>query len=135
MGYHRVNLDGKSITETRLAAEELSPGTIVVINSDGKFEQAEAGSQGRLYIVGNATHVGGGIKDKIPAGESVVADYVEDGREFALLVPAGVYTKDAALNVGSDGRGALGTTNVIAYSQDTITLAAEDHIRVRILIG
>lgn len=117
----RVNIDGKSITETRLAGAELKPGELVKLES-GKFVKAET-AEGRLYIVNPAFHEGKTIADAIAMGETVVADYVEPGREFAMRVAEGAYTKDKAIQLD-------GVT--VAYCQEDVTLEAEDFIRVRV---
>lgn len=92
--YRRVNIDGKSLykTETRTTAAALLPGTAAIINSSGKFAQATA-LTGRLYIIDCAHHEGLGILDAVPSGDSAVGNYVEEGRELALLCVAGAYKK------------------------------------------
>ena len=47
--YRRINIDGKSLykTETRIMAQELSPGVGVVIDANGKFTAATEAT-GRL---------------------------------------------------------------------------------------
>ncbi|EMA4784410.1 hypothetical protein U3C50_004215 [Providencia rettgeri] len=135
--YRRVNLDGKSITETRAAKANVLPGTFVVIDANDEFAQATALS-GRIYITNPAYHQGLTIRDAIPAGDSAVGEYVEEGRELALLVPAGTYKKDSPIKFGADGQGALATADtdsVIGYSQDEVTLSGEDFIRVRFRVG
>ncbi|HDB9972726.1 TPA: hypothetical protein O7P12_004498 [Escherichia coli] len=119
--FRRVNIDGKSITETRLAGAELNPGELVKLEG-GKFVKAET-AEGRLYIVNPAFHEGKTIADAIAAGETVVADYVEEGREFAMRVAAATYTKDQAIKLGEV---------TVAYCQEDVTLDAEDFIRVRV---
>lgn len=119
--FRRVNIDGKSITETRLAGAELKPGELVKLES-GKFVKATT-AEGRLYIVNPAFHEGKTIADAIAAGETVVADYVEQGREFAMRVAMGTYTKDQAIQVGDV---------TVAYCQEDVKLEAEDFIRVRV---
>lgn len=119
--FRRVNIDGKSITETRLAGAELKPGELVKLEG-GKFVKATT-AEGRLYIVNPAFHEGKTIADAIKAGETVVADYVEPGREFAMRVALGAYTKDQAIQVGDV---------TVAYCQEDVTLEAEDFIRVRV---
>lgn len=119
--FRRVNIDGKSITETRLAGAELKPGELVKLES-GKFVKAET-AEGRLYIVNPAFHEGKTIADAIAMGETVVADYVEPGREFAMRVAEGAYTKDKAIQLGDV---------TVAYCQEDVTLKAEDFIRVRV---
>lgn len=137
--YRRVNIDGRSLfkTETRKAAEDLLPGTFAVINSDDQFEQAE-GVVGRLYVIDSAYHEGLTIRDAVPVGHSAIGNYVEEGRELALLVPAGTYTKDQPITINEDGQAVAAeddTDSVIGYSQDEATLAEADFIRVRMRAG
>ncbi|HAO1160972.1 TPA: hypothetical protein IG426_001893 [Escherichia coli] len=119
--FRRVNIDGKSITETRLAGAELKPGELVKLQ-DGKFVKATT-AEGRLYIVNPAFHEGKTIADAIAMGETVVADYVETGREFAMRVEAATYKKDQAIQLSEV---------TVAYCQEDVTLEAEDFIRVRV---
>lgn len=133
--YRRINIDGKSITETRLTAAALLPGTLAVIDAAGKFAQATAAA-GRLYVISPGTHQGLEIRDAIPAGDSAVGEYMEEGRELAILCPAGAYKKDTPIKVGANGQGAAGvegTDSLIGYSQDEATIATgqTDFIRVR----
>lgn len=139
--FRRVNIDGKSITETYAAGEEVLPGTPVKLVS-GEFMNA-TDTEGRLYIVNPAYHEGKGIGDAIAEGETVVADYAEQGREFAVLVPAGTYTKDAGITIGKDGfdlaspasgegEEAVPADPVFAYCQEDVTLEDNDFIRVRV---
>lgn len=135
--YRRVNIDGKSITETRVAAAALLPGTFAVIDTDDKFAQAVA-AVGRVYVINSAYHQGLSIRDAVPAGDSAVGDYVEEGRELAVLCPAGAYKKDSPIKIGANGQGALATDDtdtVIGYSQDEATLTAADFIRMRMRVG
>lgn len=139
--YRRVNIDGKSLykTETRTTAAALLPGTAAIINSSGKFAQATA-LTGRIYIIDCAYHQGLGILDAVPSGDSAVGNYVEEGRELALLCVAGAYKKDSPIKLGSNGQFTLATADtdsVIGYSQDEATIAASstDFIRVRMRVG
>lgn len=131
MRYRRINLDGKSVTETRVSGTDLTPGTLVGMVA-GMFVKA-TDPAGRLYVVHPGTHQGLGIADDIPAGDSVVGEYVEEGRELAVLCVAGTYAKDAP--VGFDGE--KGTYNVsdtdpiMGYSQDDVVLSGPGLIRVR----
>lgn len=131
--YRRVNIDGDSLfkTETRIMAAALLPGTFVVIDVNGEFAVAPSGTVGRLYVLDAAHHEGLAIRDAVPADHSGIGNYVEEGREFAVLVPAGTYRKDEPVSVGASGRGVSGTTNVIGWCQDDAMLAAEDFVRVR----
>lgn len=137
--YRRVNIDGKSVfkTETRAAATNLLPGTFAVINGDDKFATT-AELSGRLYVIDNAYHQGLGIRDAVPAGDSAVGNYVEEGRELAILCGAGTYKKDSPIKIAAGGKGALAdddTDGVIGYSQDDAVLTGEDFIRVRFRVG
>ena len=101
----------------------------------GKFAAA-TDTEGRIYIVNPAYHEGLGIEDAIPVGHSVVADYAEEGREFAILLPTGTYTKDAGITIGADGFKVAATGEsadpVFAFCQETVTLEAADFVRVRV---
>lgn len=139
--YRRVNIDGKSLykTETRLTAAALLPGTAATINGDDQFAQATA-LTGRLYIIDCAYHQGLGIRDAVPAGDSAVGNYVEEGRELALLCAPGAYKKDSPIKLGTAGQFTLATDDtdsVIGYSQDEFTIAdsTTDFIRVRMRVG
>jgi hypothetical protein len=129
--YRRVNIDGHSVTETRLASANLKPGIFVAINADDEFEAAPVGAVGRVYVLGAAEHEGLGITDEIPSGHSAVGNYVEDGREFAVLAVAGVYKKDQPIGVGANGLAAGASVNVIGFCQDDVSFATADFIRVR----
>lgn len=134
--YRRINLDGKSVTETRTVAVALLPGTFATIASD-KFAQATALS-GRLYLMHPANHQGLTITDATPINDSGVGEYVEEGRELAVLCPAGTYGKDTPITLGTAGKGAIGvegTDPIIGYSQDEVTLTEDDFIRVRFRAG
>lgn len=129
--FRRVNIDGKSVTETAVSAAALKPGTPVKMTA-GKFVAA-ADTAGRIYVVNPAYHEGLGIEDAIPVGHSVVADYAEEGREFAILLPEGAYTKDAAITIGEGGFKLVASDEpVFAFCQETVTLAAADFVRVRV---
>ena len=139
--YRRVNIDGQSLykTETRATAAALLPGTAAVINGDNEFAQATA-LAGRLYIIDVAHHQGMNITEAVPAGDSAVGNYVEEGRELALLCVPGTYGKDDPIKLGSNGqftKATADTDSVIGYSQDEATIAAgsTDFIRVRIRVG
>lgn len=138
--FRRVNIDGKSITETYAASAEVKPGELVKL-AEGKFAKVALADVGKeqLFIVNPAFHEGKTIADAIAVGATVVADYVEQGREFALRVPAATYTKGAAIAFTATGvklftaPGDEGTADpIIAYCQEDVTLEAEDFIRVRV---
>ncbi|EFO7931365.1 hypothetical protein HO347_000085 [Escherichia coli] len=129
--FRRVNIDGKSVTETAVSAAALKPGTPVKMAS-GKFAAA-TDTTGRIYVVNPAYHEGLGIEDAIPVGHSVVADYAEEGREFAILLPEGTYTKDAAITIGEGGFKLVASDEpVFAFCQEAVTLEAADFVRVRV---
>ena len=87
--YRRVNTDGKSLykTETRLAAAALLPGTFAVINASDAFAQSTVAT-GRMYVVDVGYHQGLTILDANPVGDSVVGNYLEEGRELTVRVAA-----------------------------------------------
>ena len=129
--FRRVNIDGKSVTETAVSAAALKPGTPVKMTA-GKFVAA-ADTVGRIYVVNPAYHEGLGIEDAIPVGHSVVADYAEEGREFAILLPEGTYTKDAAITIGEGGFKLVASDEpVFAFCQEAVTLEAADFVHVRV---
>lgn len=130
--YHRVNIDGKSVTETRITAAALKPGTFAAIQS-GEFAQS-AVAAGRMYVIHPANHEGGTIVDEIAQGQSAVGEYVEEGRELVVLCAAGTYTKDTPIGLGASGQGTFDvdeTDTILGYSQDAVTLSAAGFIRVR----
>ena len=136
--YRRVNIDGKSLfkTETRKTAAALYPGTFATINGSNLFAQATAVG-GRLYVLDAAHHEGLGIADQIPSGHSAIGNYLEEGREFAVRMAAGTYTKDQPLTMSSGGLaipipGTAGTYQVIGYVQETLTISAVDFVRIRV---
>lgn len=138
--YRRVNIDGKSITETRVMAAALYPGTVVAIDSADKFAVAATPFSGkRMYMLNPAFHQGLDITEQVPAGDCGVGDYIEEGREFAARVAAGTYTKDQPLTIVSGVIAAVpataGTYPVVGYSQDDATFAAADFLRIRIQTG
>ncbi|HAM2803614.1 TPA: hypothetical protein IBF42_003168 [Escherichia coli] len=129
--FRRVNIDGKSVTETAVSAAALKPGTPVKMTA-GKFVAA-TDTVGCIYVVNPAYHEGLGIEDAIPAGHSVVADYAEEAREFAILLPEGAYTKDAAITIGEGGFKLVASDEpVFAFCQEAVTLEAADFVRVRV---
>jgi hypothetical protein len=137
--YRRVAIDGQTLykTETRLTAAALLPGTFAVINSAGKFAAA-TDLVGRVYVVDSAYQQGFGIRDAVPAGDSAIGNYVEEGRELAVLCLAGTYAKDTPITLGASGMGAIATgdtDSVIGYSQDEATITSTDFIRVRMRVG
>ncbi|EKI8501630.1 hypothetical protein PFW94_000030 [Salmonella enterica] len=137
--YRRINIDGQSLykTETRKVAAESLPGTFVTINGDNEFAVAAA-TVGRLYVLDPAFSEGLGITDSIPAGHSASGNYVEEGRELAILCPDGTYAKDTPIKLGANGQGAIAssdTDTVLGYSQDAVTLTGADFIRVRFRVG
>ncbi|CFR14930.1 hypothetical protein [Yersinia frederiksenii] len=135
--YRRVNIDGDSLfkTETRKTAAALYPGTFVVISGSKLFAQATT-PVGRMYVLDNAYHEGLGITDQIPSGHSAIGNYLEEGREFAVRVAAGTYTKDQPITVVAGLAAAVpataGTYKVIGYCQDAVVTTAVDFIRIRV---
>lgn len=139
--YRRVNIDGQSLykTETRIAAIDLLPGTAAVINTESEFDLPQAPT-GRIYVIETAYHQGLKITEAVPAGDSAVGNYIEEGRELAVLCLPGKYSKDSPIKIGAGGKFTLATSDtdsVIGYSQDEATIAADstDFIRTRMRVG
>lgn len=141
--FRRVNIDGKSLfkTETRLASAAILPGTFVVIDdADDQFEQIAAATGGeRLYVADVGYAQGLNIMEANPAGNSMVGNYVEARREFAVRFAGGTsLVKDQPITVGAGGLGVAAAADadpatIVAFSQETVTLpaGAQDFIRVR----
>jgi hypothetical protein len=137
--YRRINIDGKSVTETRKLDAAVYPGQVVAINGDDEFA---VGNSGRIYVVHPANHEGLSITDQIPATSSAVGEYIEEGRELVFRVPTGSYKKDDPIHITSSGvagavPGAAGTYAVVGYAQEDLTVgaASTDYLRVRIRAG
>ena len=100
--FNRINLDGKSITETRTSAADILPGTALKISGD-KFVKATDGA-GATYIANTGHLQGLGADDVIPAGDSIEGECLETGRGVAVLVAADtVVTMDMPLEIGAGG--------------------------------
>lgn len=138
--YRRVNIDGDSLfkTETRKTAANLLPGTFATINASDLFAQATAVT-GRMYVIDSAYHEGLKITDVVPQGHSAIGNYVEEGREMAVLCAPGTYAKDTPVTVNATGQGAVaaGTASVVGYSQDALVIAASttEFVRIRFRAG
>lgn len=137
--YRRINIDGKSVTETRQLDAAVYPGQVVIINGDDEFA---VGNTGRIYVIHPATHEGLDITDQIPATSVAVGEYIEEGRELVFRVQTGTYKKDdpihvTALGVAGAVPSANGTYAIVGYSQDDLTVGADstDYLRVRIRAG
>lgn len=122
--FNRINLDGKSVTETRTKATTTLPGTLLSIGSNDRFAVATAGASGALYVANTAHLQGLGADDIIPVGESIEGEYLETGRGVAALVASGVTVgMDTPLQVGTNGQLVLATTgDVVAYAKEAYTV-------------
>lgn len=138
--FRRINIDGDSLmkTETRRTAAALLPGTFAVIDDATDEFTAVGAAQGRLYVIDVGYHRGLGVNEQIPADDSAVGNYWEEGREFAVRFAASTsLVKDEPITVTAGGLGLAategGVDTIIGYSQETVTLAAgsTDLIRIR----
>lgn len=134
---HRINIDGKSITETRRTVAALLPGSLAFINSTGLFAQyvTEGKRVGRrIYAVNVDYSSGQKVADAVALGDSAVGDYVEEGRELALLVaPTTVLAFDSPLTPAANGTlrlGVIGTDEIIGYSQEKFTVGAAAQLAI-----
>ena len=135
--YNRINLDGKSCTETRLVTADTWPGSVVSITA-GKFAKyVTAGSvTAKLYVLGVDYVQGKTADDLVLADDTGVADYAETGRELAVLVKAAaVLVKDTPLTTDAGGVlkvGTPATDDIVAYSQEALTVGeSAEMVRVR----
>lgn len=123
--YNRINLDGKSITESRISDAEVMPGTLQIITG-GKFVAPAADVAQRLYVA-NVAHLQGlTADDAVPAGDTIEGEYLETGREVAALVATTLAVdKDTPLTVGANGQLKLTTVAgeaIVAYAQEKHTV-------------
>jgi len=137
--FNRVNLDGKSVTETRTAATGVGvlPGSAMVI-TDNHFAAPAGGSSVDKLYVANTGHLQRlTADDVIPVGDSIEGEYLETGRDIAVLVaPNTVLKKDSPISLSAAvpgyGRGLFtlaGTPGedetgdrVVAFSQEDYTV-------------
>ena len=136
--YARVNLDGKSCTKTKLSgAITLQAGNVVKLSSGAFIKHATDGKkQGAIYIVNTNESEGQQSGDTIAASSTIVGEIAETGRELAVLIKATqVLVEDTPLTSAGDGTlriAVLGTDEVIAYSQEALTVgAAAQLVKVR----
>lgn len=138
--FRRINIDGHSLmkTETRRTAAALLPGTFALIDDDtDEFTQATAAA-GRLYVIDVGHSQGLNVNEAIPADDSAIGNYVEEGRELAIRFAASTsLDKDQPITVTTGGLGLAavegGEATIVGYSQETVTLASgsTDLIRCR----
>lgn len=123
--YNRINLDGKSVTESRTSDTDVAAGQLMVITGD-KFALPAADTVQKLYVA-NAGHLQGLTTDEeIPSGTTIEGEYLETGREVAaLLTTAVVVEKDSPLAVAATGQLVLASSAlespVVAYAQEALT--------------
>lgn len=136
--YARVNLDGKSHTKTKLSgAITLQAGNVVKLSSGAFIKHATDGKkQGAIYIVNTNESEGQQSADTIAASSTIVGEIAETGRELAVLIKATlVLVEDTPLTSAGDGTlriAVTGTDEVIAYSQEALTVgAAAQLVKVR----
>lgn len=134
--FNRINLDGKSVTETRVSAADIQAGQLLTI-TDEKFVLPAAGAVQQLYVAntGCLQGLGASADEKIPAGDSIEGEYLETGREVAALVTAEtVCAKDTPLAVAATGYlvVAAAEAHVAAYAAEAFTVNAGSPQLVRV---
>lgn len=136
--YARVSLDGKSYTKIKLSGAVTLQAGNVVKSSSGTFikHSTDGKRQDAIYIVNTNESEGQQSADTIAANSTIVGEFAETGRELAVLVKAAtVLAEDTPLTSAGDGTlriAALGTDEVIAYSQESLTVGASAQlVRVR----
>ena len=138
--FNRINLDGKSVTETRTSAADILPGTALSIAAD-RFVVYDG--VGAVYVANTGHLMGLSADEAIPAGNSIEGEYLEQGRGMAVLVAAGTeVTTDTPLTVGADGvfeiaspgtpadgeNPAVPADRVLAYAKEDYTVGAEPEL-------
>jgi len=135
--YARVNLDGKSITKQKLSSVALQAGHVVKLSSGTFIKHATDGKkQDFIYVVNVNEEEGQQSADTIASGSSIKGELAETGRGLAVLIKATlVLVEDTPLTSAGDGTlriAVLGTDEVIAYSQEALTVgAAAQLVKVR----
>ena len=132
--YNRINLDGKSVTETRVSADAVKAGQLLAITG-GKFVLPAAGTAQQLYVANAACLQGLTADEEIPAGDSIEGEYLETGRVVAALVTAEVVcAKDTPLSVAATGYlvATAADAVVVAYADEEITVNAGSPQLVRV---
>ena len=128
--YARINLDGLSITKTKLSgAITLLAGNVVKLSGQTFVKHSTDGKkQDCIYIVNVNESEGQQSADTIAAASTIVGEIAETGRQLAVLVKAAaVLVEDTPLTSAGDGTlrvAVLGTDEVIAYSQEALTVGA-----------
>lgn len=123
----------------RPSAVAITPGSIVTVNASDEFEpHGTAGARG-AYLVAQENYMKlEGADDVIPAGDTVVAARPLDEQFFNVRVAAGTYVQGfTELASAGDGTLAAATTGqeVLFYSEESVTLAEADLLRVRKATG
>lgn len=125
--FNRVNLDGKSITETRTADVDIAPASALMLDG-AKFTKAysdDTDTYGGITFIANPAYLQGlGILDAIPTGDSVEGEYLETGRELAVLVSGAallpfntpLFLSEASATAGMLSATENTTRGVVAYS-------------------
>lgn len=135
--YHRINLDGKSCTETRIVTADTLPGSVVFISSGEFAKYVTPGAvSNKLYVLNTDYTNGKTADDVVAADDAGIGEYAETGREMAVLVAAAsVLVKDTPLTTALAGVleiGTPGTDTIVAYSQEALTVGASPElVRVR----
>lgn len=139
MSYKRINLDGKSETQTMIADADIGAGEVMYAASGTTFKAAASAQAGLQLYVANAGHLQGlGTEDDIQAGDSIEGEIVSSGRHLAVLVKASeVLVQDTPLQLDASGilKVAADPADAIAYSQEARTIGATGaelvHVRIK----
>lgn len=121
------------------AAVDILPGSILAVNSSDEFElHGTAGARG-TYLVAQENYLKlEGADDTVPAGDTVIGIRPLDEQFFHVRVAAGTYVQgNTQLASAGDGTLAAATTGqeVLFYSEESVTLAVADLLRVRKATG
>lgn len=142
--YHRVNQDGDSLgypkngdTKTAKLSAAGAAGRVVKLNSSGLFVAPAITDPGtvQLFAVERQTLTGLKIDAVIAAGESVIGNYAQTGRLFAMNAVAGAYVEGAPVYLNATGQvtATKGTdATIFGYAKETVTLTAADFVLIQV---
>lgn len=129
--YNRINLGGRSVTHTALVDDAFSSGqvagAIASLSADGKFVDYDNTSQ--PFALNGGGLMGVGADQNLDY--SATGEYLLSGRLLAVRASAGTYHIGQPLTIGS-GALVAGTTDVIAYANENVTLTEPDLLAVYI---
>ena len=114
------------------AAAALSPGHIIIANTDGKvLKHATDGSGGLIFIAD--VNMLDGVNDAYAAGDTVQYFEPPSGETYQVRAKTGQALVKDITPLTSDGAGrvrvgVVGTDTIIAYAAETVTTSANEQL-------